>query len=119
MAKAITTSPVRSDDFSRQVRSDDFSRLVCSDDFSRQVRSDDFSRQVRSDDFSRLVCSDDFSRQKSSKSLETGLLRHPLTAVFTTIRYRGCGGNAPTQGFHPCTPYPDSTKSAVEKHENH
>jgi hypothetical protein len=36
------------------------------------------------------------------------------TAVFTTIRYRGCGGNAPTQGFHPCTPYPDSTKSAVE-----
>jgi hypothetical protein len=35
------------------------------------------------------------------------------TAVFTTIRYRGCGGNAPTQGFHPCTPYPDSTKSAV------
>ncbi len=37
----------------------------------------------------------------------------PSTAVFTTIRYRGCGGNAPTQGFHPCTPYPDSTKSAV------
>ncbi len=41
------------------------------------------------------------------------LKHHLTTAVFTTIRYRGCGGNAPTQGFHPCTLYPDSTKSAV------
>jgi mRNA-degrading endonuclease RelE of RelBE toxin-antitoxin system len=29
------------------------------------------------------------------------------------MRYRECGGTAPTQGFHPCTPHFTNKKSAV------